>query len=53
MQVAILKLCGVLVICTHSLIAINGVHYIIRERGSVLYLGMAQEFWDFAKLPIA
>ncbi len=25
----------------------------IRERGSVLYLGMAQEFWDFAKLAIA
>ncbi len=24
----------------------------IRERGSVLYLGMAQEFWDFAKLAI-
>ncbi len=23
---------------------------VIRERGSVLYLGMAQEFWDFAKL---
>ncbi len=21
---------------------------VIRERGSVLYLGMAQEFWDFA-----
>ncbi len=25
----------------------------IRERGSVLYLGMAQEFWDFAKFAIA
>ncbi len=25
----------------------------IRERGSVLYLGMAQECWDFAKLAIA
>ncbi len=24
-----------------------------RERGNVLYLGMAQEFWDFAKLAIA
>ncbi len=48
MQAQLLKLCGVLAICTHSLIAINGIHYIIRER-----LGMAQEFWDFAKLPIA
>ncbi len=25
----------------------------IREHGSVLYLGMAQEFWDFAKLAMA
>ncbi len=25
----------------------------IRERGSVLYLGMALECWDFAKLAIA
>ncbi len=24
----------------------------IRERGGVLYLGMAQEFWDFANLAI-
>ncbi len=24
---------------------------VVRERGSVLYLGMAQECWDFAKLP--
>ncbi len=23
-------------------------YFCIRERGSVLYLGMAQEFWDFA-----
>ncbi len=26
---------------------------VIRERGSVLYLGMALECWDFAKLAIA
>ncbi len=25
----------------------------IRERSSVLYLGMAKECWDFAKLAIA
>ncbi len=28
-------------------------YFYIRERGSVLYLGMAQECWDFAKLAIA
>ncbi len=27
--------------------------FTIRERGRVLYLGMAQVFWDFAKLAIA
>ncbi len=27
-------------------------HKLIRERGSVLYLGMAQEFGDFAMLAI-
>ncbi len=29
------------------------VYCFIRERGSVLYLGMAQKFWDFANLAIA
>ncbi len=42
--------------CSYSTIDITYMYmyYLdIRERGSVLYLGMALECWDFAKLAIA
>ncbi len=32
----------------HVMMTMHSWMLLIRERGSVLYLGMAQEFWDFA-----